>query len=68
MHRHLGALEVIELLANSSLVTWCETRPGFVGASVVLLHFRQLHIIVEANDLALTQLLYGRPEAQLKVT
>ena len=48
------------------LVAWSESRPRLVGAAVVLLGARVLHVVVEADDLALLQLLHRRPEAQLK--
>ena len=48
------------------LVAWRESRPRLVGAAVVLLGARVLHVVVEADDLALLQLLHRRPEAQLK--
>lgn len=50
----------------SYFFTWSELRPRLVALAVVHLHFGDLDVVVELDDLLLFKLLNGRPKAQLK--
>lgn len=40
VHRHLGALELVELAADGGLVARSQPRPRLVGATVVVVRLR----------------------------
>ena len=61
---HFGAFKVVEFLPDGRFVSGRESRPGFVGVSVVIDGFRHLDVIVESNDAFFLQLFDGRSERQ----
>lgn len=63
VHRHLRALELVQLLADRRLVLGRQPRPRFVRAPIVVVRLRHLDVVVEADNLLLLQLVNGRPEA-----
>lgn len=65
VHRHFGALELVQLLAYGRLVLGRQPRPRLVRTPIVVVRLRHLDVVVEADDLLLLQLVDGRPEAEL---
>lgn len=47
MNLHLPALKLIQLLPNSSLVSWSETCPGLVRPPVIILGVGYFHILIK---------------------
>ncbi len=51
MNHHLGALEVIELLANCGLLLGCKPCPRSIGSTVIILSVGHFDVVIEAYDL-----------------
>lgn len=64
MHRHLGTLELVQLLAYCGLVFGRQPRPRFVCPPIVVVRLRHLDVVVEPDDLLFLEFVNGRPEAK----
>lgn len=65
MDLHLLCLELIELFTNHGLVFWRQSRPRFVGASVVIVSLGDFDVVIETDDFPFLQLLNRRTKTQL---